>query len=150
MGIMIGPRLAAMSVVTMTGHSLAAEFAQGSCSLRWREIAVESNGAYVEGIEQMRDPACLGNGSSEDCRRLVSCLRLVAEVDEAGVLESLANEDGAVIYRYHDGNDGIIACPRAGILPCLLSRFHGRVLEYFDALVASFRLFRDFGAKGKT
>lgn len=112
---------------------------------------MERNGAYVEGIEQMGDPACFGNGLSEDCRRLVSCLRLVAEVDEASVLESLSNEEVVMIYMYHDRNDGIIGCPcRAGILPCLVSEFHGHVLDYFDALVASFRLCRDFGAKGDT
>ena len=129
---------------------LAEDFAQKSCSLRQREIAVERNSVYVEGIEQMRDLACLGNGLSEDCRRLASCLRLVAEVDEAGVLESLSNEEVVVIYMYHDRNDGSIGCLRAGILPCLLSEFHGHVLDYFDALVASFRLCRDFGAKGDT
>lgn len=46
-------------------------------------------GGLLESIEQTRDPTCLGNGSGEDRRRLAGPLRLVAKVDEVGVLEPL-------------------------------------------------------------
>ena len=75
---------------------------------------MESNDAYPDGIEQARDPTCLENGSGKDRRRLVSRLRLVAEVDEAGVPKPLRLEDVAVVD--HDGNDGRIGRPWAGIL----------------------------------
>jgi len=45
---------------------------------------VDRDGAYVGGVEQTRDPTCLGDGAGEDGGRSVGCLRLVAEVDQQG------------------------------------------------------------------
>lgn len=80
------------------------------------------DGAYVGGVEQTRDPTCLGDGAGEDGGRSVGCLRLVAEVDQAGVSELLGEEEVVVVYWHHDGDDGlgrlwasILVWGRAGI-----------------------------------
>jgi hypothetical protein len=48
---------------------------------------------------------------------------------------------------YHNGNDGRVGRPRAGILFWVRSQIHGYVLDYVVASIASFRLGQSFGAR---